>query len=58
MDSVAAMITAYVKKRVSAAAGAKVIVDYLVGAAKPLNLQMDAELRDAVNREKKARGLY
>jgi len=47
-----------VNKRISAAAAAKVIVDHLVATGKRLNLQMDPELRDAVNREKKARGLY
>ena len=56
MDSVAAILTAYVEKRVNAAAAAKVLVDYIVGTGKPLNLEMDAELRDAVTREMKARG--
>jgi len=56
MDSVTAILTAYVEKRVNAAAAAKVLVDYIVGTGKPLNLEMDAELRDAVTREMKARG--
>jgi len=44
------------EKRVSAASAAKVIVDFLVGTKQPLNVQMDAELRDAVTFELKARG--
>jgi len=50
-----AILDAYWEKRVTAAAAAKVIADYLLGTGKPLNIQMDAELRDAVTREMKAR---
>jgi len=55
-DSVMAILDAYWKKRVSAAAAAKLIADYLVRTGKPLNIQMDPELREAVAREMKARG--
>lgn len=54
-DSLMAILDAYSDKRVSATAAAKVIVDYMVGTGKPLNIQMDAELRAAVAREMKAR---
>jgi len=54
-DSLMAILDAYWEKRVTAAAAAKVIADYLLGTGKPLNIQMDAELRDAVTREMKAR---
>ena len=56
IDSVLAILDAYADKRVSATAAAKIVVDYLVGTNQPLNVQMDAELRDAVSRELKARG--
>src|SRR6266568_6185090 len=56
IDSVLAILDAYAAKRVSATAAAKIVVDYLVGTNQPLNVQMDAELRDAVSRELKARG--
>ena len=57
-DSLMAILDAYWEKRVTAAAAAKVIADYLVGTGKPLNIQMDPELQDAVDREMKARGRY
>jgi len=56
IDSVMTILDASSEKRVSAASAAKVIVDFLVGTKQPLNVQMDAELRDAVTFELKARG--
>jgi hypothetical protein len=56
IDSVLATLDAYAEKRISALAAAKVVVDYLAGTNQSLNVQMDAELRDAVSRELKARG--
>ena len=56
IDSVLAILDAYTDKRVSATTAARIVVDYLVGTNQPLNVQMDAELRDAVSRELKARG--
>ncbi len=56
IDSVLAILDAYADKRVSATAAAKIVVDYLIETNQPLNVQMDAELRDAVSRELKARG--
>jgi hypothetical protein len=55
IDSIMTILDAYADKRISADSAAKVIVDYLLGTKESLNVQMDAELRDAVNRELKAR---
>ncbi len=55
IDSVMTILDAYTDKRISADSAAKVIVDYLLGTKESLNVQMDAELRDAVNRELKVR---
>jgi hypothetical protein len=55
IDSVIATLNAYAGKRINAPEAARVVVDYLVGTNQSLNLQMDAELRDAVSRELKAR---
>jgi hypothetical protein len=49
------ILEAYADKRISAGSAAKVIVDYLLGTRESVNVQMDAELRDAVNQELKAR---
>jgi hypothetical protein len=51
-----ASLDAYSKKRISAAAASKVIVHYIIATGQPLNLSIDAALRDAVTREMKARG--
>lgn len=56
VDSVMASLDAYSKKRISAAAASKVIVHYIIATGQPLNLSIDAALRDAVTREMKARG--
>ena len=55
IDSVMTVLDAYADKRISAESAAKVVVDYLLRTNESLNVQMDAELRDAVNRELKAR---
>ena len=55
IDSVMTILDAYADKRISADSAAKVIVDYLLGTKESLNVQMDVHLRDAVNRELKAR---
>jgi len=55
IDSLMTVLDAYADKRISADSAAKVIVDYLLGTKESLNVQMDAELIDAVNRELKAR---
>jgi len=55
MDSVMAVLVAYSQKRISANGAAKVIVDRIMATGQPLNLEMDAELREAVTREMKQR---
>jgi hypothetical protein len=55
IDSLMTILDAYADKHISADSAAKVIVDYLLRTNESLNFQMDAELRDAVNRELKAR---
>jgi len=55
IDSLITILDAHADKRISTDSAAKLIVDYLLGTKESLNVQMDAELRDAVNRELKAR---
>jgi hypothetical protein len=55
MDSVIATLDAYSAKRIAADAAAKVLVDYMMGGGQPMSLEMDADLRAAVDRESKKR---
>ncbi len=54
-DSIDATFRAYIEKRISADAAAKVIVDY-VNSGHSLNANFDPELRRAIDREIRKRG--
>ena len=55
MDSVMEVLVAYSQRRISADAAAKVMVDRIMTTSQPLNVEMDAELREAVTREMRQR---
>jgi hypothetical protein len=58
MHPVMAVLEAYSEKRITADAAAKLIVDHMMKGAQPINVEMDAPLRDAIAREmKRRRGL-
>jgi hypothetical protein len=54
-DSIKAVLQAYAEGRITADAAAKVVVAHLLSGGGPLNVQLDAPLRDAIGREFKRR---
>ena len=55
-DSVLSTLSAYESKRISADAAAKVLADYVIETALPLNVTLDESLRTAFTKEMHLRG--